>query len=433
MRRRVVAVLVVFAMAGAPAMAYADPTPPPTPPNPSDADLQHSRDAVGQQAGEVGRLTAQLADLDSRTDDLQAALAGRRESAEAALVVMQQAQDAAALAAKAAADARIETQAASVAIDQARARIDEFVTATYQQGVDLGPLGLLTEAASPDDLVARAEFNDLIARAQLAAQDGLERARVDKANADSAARAALDEARRRQDAAAGAKAAADTALAAADDAARAQAAQLAAVAADRAQVQAKLDAAVAADAGLRDQRARFVAWQRQQAAEQAARERAARDAAAARSAASPLIGGGPLQGGAAVQRVIDRAMAQLGIQYVWGGGNVRGASTGIPDGLGSPLNRIGFDCSGLMQYAFGAAGVTLPRVAENQYNAGRKVPLSDLRPGDMIFYQDPPEPIHHVAMFIGNGQMIEAPYTGANVRITPLRMKGIVPYATRVF
>jgi len=151
---------------------------------------------------------------------------------------------------------------------------------------------------------------------------------------------------------------------------------------------------------------------------------------------APRVGNAPAPargGGDAVQRVIDRATAQLGIQYVWGGGNGRGASTGIPDGLGSPLNRVGFDCSGLMLYAFGAAGVALPRVAENQYNAGRKVPISDLRAGDMVFFQNPPEPIHHVAMFIGNGQMIEAPYTGANVRIVPLRTKGLVPYATRVF
>lgn len=432
MRRRVIALVVLLAMLGGTATAFAQPTPPP---NPSDDELRNSGDAVSQQAGEVGRLTSDLAALDSRTDDLQAALAAQRESAESALVVLEAAQDAAVQAGKRADAARVETQAASVAIDQARGRLDEFLTAIYQQGIDSGPLGLLTEATSPDDLVARSEFNDLIVRNQQAAQDALERARVDKANADSAARAALDEANSRQQQAASAKSAADTALAAADNAAREQAAQLAAVATQRAAVQAKLDAAIASNAGLRDQRARFDTWQRAEAAAQRAREQAARDAAAARSAAAgPAIGSGPGRvGGDAVQRVIDRAMAQLGIQYVWGGGNRRGASTGIPDGLGSPLNRIGFDCSGLMLYAFGAAGIGLPRVAENQYNAGRHVPLSDLRPGDMIFWQNPPEPIHHVAMFIGNGQMIEAPYTGANVRIVPLRTKGLVPYATRMF
>jgi peptidoglycan DL-endopeptidase RipA len=130
--------------------------------------------------------------------------------------------------------------------------------------------------------------------------------------------------------------------------------------------------------------------------------------------------------------VIDRAMSQIGVQYVWGGGSGRGPTTGIPDGLGSPLNRIGFDCSGLMLYAFSGAGVSLPRVSRSQFNAGQKVPISQVRPGDMVFYADRGGPIHHVAMYIGNGKMIEAPYTGADVRVVPMRTKGLLSQATRV-
>jgi cell wall-associated NlpC family hydrolase len=85
-----------------------------------------------------------------------------------------------------------------------------------------------------------------------------------------------------------------------------------------------------------------------------------------------------------------------------------------------------------MLYAFGAAGVSLPRVSRNQYNAGRKVPISQVRPGDMVFYSSGGGPIHHVAMYIGNGRMIEAPYTGANVRVTAMRTRGLMPMATRV-
>lgn len=431
-RQALVLTVLVALLGGGTSAALAQPAPPP--PNPSDDELQRSRDSVSRRADEVGRLSAQLAELDSRTDDLQAALAAQRETAEAALVDLQVAQDAATAAARRADAARIATQAASVAIDQARARLDEFVTATYQQGIDIGPLGLLTDSTSPEDLVARAEFNDLIARSQLAAQDGLERARVDKANADSAARAALEDARAREAEARTAKAAADAAFAAAEGAAREQAEQLAAVAATRADVQRRLDAAESADAGLRQQRARFDDWQRRLAREQAARERADRDAAAGRVAAGTPRGGAPaVHGGSAgVQRVIDRALSQIGVQYVWGGGTGRGPSTGIPDGLGSPLNLIGFDCSGLMLYAFSGAAVSLPRVARNQYNAGRKVPISEIRPGDMVFYKNGSAPIHHVALYIGNGQMIEAPYTGASVRVVPLRTRGLLPEATRV-
>jgi cell wall-associated NlpC family hydrolase len=413
--------VLALALGAVPAVASAQPAPPP---NPSDDALARSRAAVSQRAGEVGRLSTRLADLDSQVDDLQAELAAQRETAEAALIDMQSAQDAAAAAARRAADARIETEAATSAIDQARNRLDDFVTATYQQQLDSGPLALLTEATSPEDLVSRAEFNDAIARTQLTAQDALERARVDKANADSAARAALDEAQAREAEAVAAKTTADQAVAVADAAARAQAAQLAAVAAQRADVQRQLDAATADDAGLRAQRARFDAWQRQIAAQQDADQRSARDGAIAR--------GGGRSGRGGIQNVIDRALSQVGVQYVWGGGTGRGPSTGIPDAFGSPLNRIGFDCSGLMLYAYNAAGVALPRVSRNQFNAGRKVPVSDLRAGDMVFFKNGNNPIHHVAMYIGNGKMVEAPYTGADVRVVPLRTRGLLPQATRV-
>ena len=420
--------LVLVSVLGATGTALAQqPTPPP---NPSDDDLSRSRQDVNRRADEVARLTGRIAELDERTDELHVQLASQRETAEAALVDLQAAQAAADAAAQRARDARVATDAATVAIDEARARLDEFVTATYQKGLDTGPLGLLTEATSPEDLVALAEFNDLIARTQLAAQDGLERARVGKANADSAARAALDDAKARESDAVTAKSAADDAVAAARAAAQSSADALAAVAAERGQLQGRLDAAEAADAGLRAQRVRFEDWQRRIAQEQAARERAERDGAAARVAADGRSA--PVGGSAAVRRVIDRAMSQIGVQYVWGGGTGRGPSTGIPDVFGSPLSRVGFDCSGLMLYAFNGAGVTLPRVSRNQFDAGRKVPISDIRPGDMVFYQNGGNPIHHVAMYIGNGKMIEAPYTGADVRVVPLRTKGLLPEATRV-
>lgn len=427
MRRAAVAVLVALALLVGAGQAVADPVPPP---NPGDDELNRSQQQVTGRAAEVGRITAELADLDERTDDLAAALASSREDAEEALVVLDGARVAAAEASRAADAARIETEAASGAIDQARDRLDEFVVATYQQGLDTGPLGLLTAAAGPDDLVARAEFSDAVARSQLAAQDGLERARVDKANADSAARAALEEARERAEAAEHAKEAADQAFVVADSAAAAHEAELAHVDAQRVELQARLAAAESADTGLRAARTRYNQWQARVAAEQEARDRAAREEAVARVAS--VTKGPQVRGSAAVQRVIDRAMSQLGVQYVWGGGSGRGPSRGIPDRFGSPLNRVGFDCSGLMLYAFGAAGVSLPRVSRNQYDAGRKVPLSQLRPGDMIFYRSAGGPIHHVAMYIGNGRMIEAPYTGANVRVTAMRTRGLLPMATRV-
>lgn len=430
---RVLVVLVSLALLGSAAPGLAQPT------NPDDDELDRSREQVEARSGEVGALTARLAELDAQTEDLQVDLAIRREDAEAASFAQDQAQASAREAARRAEAARVETGAAGVAVAEARERLDDFLTAAYQQGLEAGPLGLLAAATSPEELIARAEFTDAILREQAAAQDGLERARVDKANADSRARAALDEARTREEAAAAARAAADDAFAIADQAARDQVELIAGVESERTQVEQRLDAAAAADAGLREQRARFLDWEREQAELRAAEERAAQAAAAARvsaAAQAPAPGAPPSApagpAGSGIGTVIDRAMSQLGVQYVWGGGNGRGPSTGIPDAFGSPLDRIGFDCSGLMLFAFNGSGVSLPRVSRNQFDAGRKVPISDLRPGDMVFYKRGSAPIHHVALFIGDGRMVEAPYTGANVRVAPLRTQNLVPQATRM-
>ncbi|MGH3977374.1 MAG: NlpC/P60 family protein, partial [Pseudonocardiaceae bacterium] len=137
-----------------------------------------------------------------------------------------------------------------------------------------------------------------------------------------------------------------------------------------------------------------------------------------------------------VRTVINRAMSQLGVRYSWGGGNAHGPTIGIRDGgvadTFGDYRKIGFDCSGLMIYAFSRAlGYSLPHYSGFQYNSGRKVPLASKRPGDMLFWSRNGT-IHHVALYIGGGQMVEAPYSGAAVRVTSVRYAGIMPYAVRM-
>jgi cell wall-associated NlpC family hydrolase len=113
------------------------------------------------------------------------------------------------------------------------------------------------------------------------------------------------------------------------------------------------------------------------------------------------------------------ALAELGKPYVWG---ATGPNT--------------YDCSGLMLRAFQAAGINLPRVSRQQFYAGGHVPISQAQPGDLLFYAtDPSDPatIHHVALYMGNGQMVEAPYTGQSVRVRPVPWDyaELVPLATR--
>jgi cell wall-associated NlpC family hydrolase len=144
-------------------------------------------------------------------------------------------------------------------------------------------------------------------------------------------------------------------------------------------------------------------------------------------------GGGNSSGG--VQTVINRAMSVLGVPYSWGGGNASGATVGIRDGgvadSYGDYNKVGFDCSGLMVYAFAAAGISLRHYTGYQYESGRQIPQSQMQPGDMIFYG--PYDIHHVTMYIGNGKMIEAPESGSYVMISPVRYGGIMPYVVRMF
>ena len=431
--RAVLVVLLAALLVGtSTAVAGAQPTPPP---NPSNDELQRSRDAVDQRASSVAQLTARLGDLQAEADDLQIQVAEQHEAANQALDVLTGAQAEADAAADRAETALAQTAAAGQAIDAARTRLDDFVAGTYSQGLDLGPIGLLTTSSGPDDLVDRAQLTDALAQQQAAALDGLERARVQKANADSTARAAQEEAEQRKQAAADAKTAADQALAGARQHAAAQAQRLAAVAIEQQQVQAQLDAAENADAGLRAQRQRFRDWQRAQEEAEAARQRAAQQEASARvgTAPPPTV---RKSGSGAVQTVIDRAMAQLGVRYSWGGGNSRGPTVGVRDGgvadSFGDFRKVGFDCSGLMLYAFAGAGVNLPRWSGNQATFGRQVPRSQMQPGDMLSWARNGR-TYHIALYIGNGRMIEAPYSGASVTISPVRYSGgLSPTVSRV-
>jgi len=137
-------------------------------------------------------------------------------------------------------------------------------------------------------------------------------------------------------------------------------------------------------------------------------------------------GGIPMvYGNQAIEYVIKRAQAQIGVPYSWGGGTAAGASRGIDEGAGT----VGFDCSGLILYAFAGAGIKLPHYSGSQYTAGRQIPSAQMRRGDVIFYG--PGGSQHVTLYLGNGQMIEAPYTGATVRIAPVRTSGMTPFVVR--
>lgn len=417
-----VAVALLVGLAGP---AQAAPPPPPPPPNPTDGQLGASRAAVTARTAQVAGLTTQLATLDDRAAQIALELSARQEQANRALVDLQDARAAADQASAAAVTARQATTAATADVDALQARVDEFVSARYQEGLDIGPLGLLTAPGGPQGVLDRSAFADLVADQQQQALDSLHRALVARVNADSLARKAEDDARAAAERARQASDAAAATVANVQAKAAAQAALLAQVRAQREQVNTQLAAAISSDATLRAQRDRYVSWQEQVAAA----ERAQAQAAAGR------VGGGIIRGAGAVRGVIDRAMSQLGVQYAWGGGNGRGPTLGVRDGgvadAFGDYRRVGFDCSGLMIYAFAGAGVALPHYSGYQYTSGRQVPIGARQPGDMLFFANDGV-IGHVALYVGNGMMIEAPYSGSAVRLVPMRTAGLMPFATRM-
>jgi cell wall-associated NlpC family hydrolase len=114
---------------------------------------------------------------------------------------------------------------------------------------------------------------------------------------------------------------------------------------------------------------------------------------------------GVAAGQGTISGMLNAALSRRGLPYVWG---AAGPSS--------------FDCSGLVEWSFAQAGVRMPRVAADQARTGPAVPASQLRPGDLLFYHtDPTAPgyISHVAIYLGNGLMIQAPQPGQNVEVVP--------------
>lgn len=434
----------------------------PPPPNPSDTDIQRATAAVGSQVGQVSTLINQVSSADQRLQDLLMQVAFKREEANKALVDLQVAQGAAARAAEAVGAAKQQLAAAGEVIGSAQNQFNKFVSASYQQGSRVGTLSAFVGSGSPDEAMTRARLLKIVSDAHSASMDKLQRARTEQANKDSAARAAKQEADSAEANAAAAEAQSQQAISAAVSEQERQAAEKAKIEAEKASAEAQLEAARNNVEGLQSQREIFENWDRQRLAEEAAAraaEAAAKEAAAAaarraaenkaaQDAANKVQGQqqsgnvtgnvtGPItsaSGNEKIEIVIDRAMSQLGVRYSWGGGNPNGPTMGVRDGgvadSYGDYKSVGFDCSGLMQYAFAGAGISIPKYSGYQYTAGKHVPSSQAKRGDMLFWGN--GGIHHVALYLGNGQMIEAPFSGGVVRVTSVRYGDMTPNAVRM-
>ena len=276
----------VLAASVAPAAAV-----PPPPPNPSDSQLGAAAATKQQAAAEVGRIAALVAaaEADLERVGLQAEAAGSAYlAAEEALLEAQTIADRTAA----------ELQRAAGAVDAAKGRIADFSRDSYMNGPALNGSAALLDAEGPGELIRRAALLDYVADNQLDVLDGLEIAKVQQANADSAARAARDQM-------AAAEAAAEAAKAEADRQLAAQQSAYQQVAAQKAQYDEQLKAAQIRLLQLEGARDAYQAWEARKRAEEAAKaqaereaaERAAAAAAAARAAAETAAASEGADGG----------------------------------------------------------------------------------------------------------------------------------------
>ncbi|WP_216900593.1 NlpC/P60 family protein [Nocardia alni] len=435
---------------------------PPPPANPSDNDIAAAAGQVNNGVAEVGSLINDVASVEQQLRQLDSDVAIKREAVNKALVDLQSARAEADTAAGAESTAQHALTESGAAVVKARAAFDKFAVQVYMIPGSNSMVNYLSGDGAEESL-NRAQLLSAVSKAQDSTMQDLQRAQVRRANADSVARRAKQAADAAAAAAETKKSAAENAVSIATAAVNAQQAQRAALTQQRNVAQQRLDGARQKVVGLQGQRAAYLAWDEQRreeevaaaAAAAAAAVRAAADAESRDRAAELGDGqrshtdlddsppphrslsvptrpvGTPAQ---LIETVIDRAMSQLGVTYSWGGGNEDGPTKGIHDGgvadRYGDYNKIGFDCSGLMVYAFAGVGIDLPHYSGYQYQMGTKVPVAQRARGDMLFWG--PNGSEHVALYLGDGKMLEAPESGAVVRITPVREGGIMPNAIRL-
>ena len=281
----------------------------------------------------------------------------------------------------AAAQAAAQVASADAAGGAARDQVREVARSAYT-GSQLSTLQAVLSSTSADQMLDRVGTLDTIAKHN----NGI-----------------LDVAQQATEAAATAKAAADQAAADAQ-------AQMDQVAAQQADLQTQI-AAYQADYD------RLTAEQQQQArllAEQhtTVDDRSAPAASRATRVPAPAVAAPAVASSGAAQAVVNTAMAQLGDPYVW-----------------AAAGPNAFDCSGLTQFAYAAAGISLPHSSSAQARMGQAVSRDQLQPGDLLgFYS----PVSHIGIYIGNGQMVHAPTSGDVVKVVNIDYMGSITAMRRI-
>ena len=377
--------------------AAADPDPP------SEEDIEEAREAEETAEDAVAKAEQRLADLESELADLHIAAGLAVEAHNGAQVALAEAETAAQQATDRATELAAEAELS-------RDDLGRMAAASYRTGGPLAAWAKVFQAAESDEFIDRTATLETATRSQGEISERWRDASVEADEAAAAAEVAYAELAEAE----------EQAEQAAGDAAAAVALQQATLAEAEAETE-NLLAALAEAQGTtieleRERQAALEEEARRQREEEARRqaEEAARQAAADAAQDEPETSeptpepsptpspasDPPPSGGA--ERAIEYARAQLGKPYEWGA-----------DGPDS------FDCSGLTMRAWEAGGVSLTHHSVAQANETTRVSYSELRPGDLIFWSDNSaiSGVYHVALYIGDGQMIHAPSSGKTVEI----------------
>jgi peptidoglycan DL-endopeptidase CwlO len=433
-RRRLAASAAVLGLAalgvtGSSSPALADRT------YPSAGQVAQSHAQVATKSHQVGAIEAQLAAASARQAQLALDVARAVEAYNGARFRLQQA-----VTNSIAAQQKADLAKAGVVSSQRD--LGAFAAAAYRSGGDLTALSAFLTAQGPRDLISRAAALQSIGDNR---ENALDRLTSAQAVAGILQKRADDMVTKRQqaaDAVTATKEAAESRLAT-------QRRAVGQISAQRRSLMRQLATARHTSVRLEQARQAGIAAERAAAARRAAAAEAKRIADAARAAraarekaaqqqpsssaptSSPSsgdqssgdgagMGGGGVSGGdstpapggssqgtsSGAQAAISFAQAQMGKPYQWGA-----------DGPDT------FDCSGLTERAWQQGGVSLPHYSVAQYEQSEKIGLGDLRPGDLVFFGSDKSDYHsiyHVALYIGGGEMIEAPYTGENVRVSSI-------------
>ncbi len=419
---------VTLPVAGASGLAFAatapHPSTPTSPAMPSQAQVDKAKKDAAAKLLSVHQIEAQLAGAQARMEAASQAAEIAFEKYNGARWELQQAR-------QATRRAQSASLKAATDVESERAGIVQLVTESYQNGTDLNTATALMSDEGPAGLMNR---YGVVQSAGDSMQAAYDRFKVASAKAKTYASRAAKAEKHQQSLAVEAKqlaASAGQAAAAAgaltsqiadqkqqlvQDLAKAQNISVA-LAGKRAKALEEIAQQKAAEARRAKEEALQAALQKQAdlAAKKAAQAKkhqpkkidggdssdGGSDSFAPVSSAPPVVADPAPNQAVAVQRTIAYAKAQLGRPYRW-----------------AAAGPSSFDCSGLTMQAWARGGVRLPHYSVAQFAQSTRISMLDARPGDLLFWSSngSPSGIHHVALYLGGGQFIEAPHTGANVR-----------------